>query len=276
MAAPHVAGLAALIKSQHPDWSAAYVEECILSSADNIDAVNPDYEDQLGAGRINAFAAVSCPDPSPTTTPTATATPSATSTALSTATATATQPTSHRHHRRPLRSRAGDSNAYPNVRSDSNGFNDAWQFTDADKHSHGNFSRPHQPRLPLRLRHPRTPTATASTTTATPSRRHRRLRQAQRPAPPAPFQLEGQRIGVRTSDSNLYDVSGDTVRRMDAQADNVRPNSVGWQPHWFTVSTGGDLQVKEGSLNVDWVPLTSNAADFQIGGQPYRRLENNQ
>jgi PKD repeat protein len=60
MASPLVAGLAGLILSQHPGLPVDDVVNCILSTADNIDAANPTFIGQLGAGRINAFAALNC------------------------------------------------------------------------------------------------------------------------------------------------------------------------------------------------------------------------
>jgi subtilisin family serine protease len=55
MAAPMVAGLAALIKSHHPDWDKEIIDTVILNNADNIDALNPSYVGLLGSGRINAY-----------------------------------------------------------------------------------------------------------------------------------------------------------------------------------------------------------------------------
>jgi subtilisin family serine protease len=57
--APITSGLVALLLSQNPTWTAAQVEAKLKSSADNIDAQNPSYVGQLGAGRINAAAALS-------------------------------------------------------------------------------------------------------------------------------------------------------------------------------------------------------------------------
>ena len=45
MAAPHVAGLAALVISAHPDWSNRLVAGQLLGTADAIDAQNPGYPD---------------------------------------------------------------------------------------------------------------------------------------------------------------------------------------------------------------------------------------
>ena len=54
MAAPFVAGLAGLIRSQNPTWSANLTRAQIINTTDNIDGVNPGYEGKLGSGRINA------------------------------------------------------------------------------------------------------------------------------------------------------------------------------------------------------------------------------
>jgi subtilisin family serine protease len=59
MSAPEAAGVAALIWSLHPDWTRDQVAAQLVGTADNIDALNPRYIGQLGAGRINAYRAVS-------------------------------------------------------------------------------------------------------------------------------------------------------------------------------------------------------------------------
>ncbi|MBD3290727.1 S8 family serine peptidase [candidate division KSB1 bacterium] len=58
MSAPLVAGLAALVKSQHPEWTPADVMFQIVETADNLDGINPSYSGKLGSGRINALRAV--------------------------------------------------------------------------------------------------------------------------------------------------------------------------------------------------------------------------
>lgn len=87
MAAPHVAGLAALIWSLHPDWTNDQVQQAITATA--IDLGVPGRDDVFGYGRINAHAAVlynlqtptaiatsiPTPTPSPTLTPSASPTP---------------------------------------------------------------------------------------------------------------------------------------------------------------------------------------------------------
>ena len=59
MATPLTSGLVALIKSQHPMWTNERIISQLLGTTDKIDAQNPDYANQLGSGRINAFRAVS-------------------------------------------------------------------------------------------------------------------------------------------------------------------------------------------------------------------------
>jgi len=63
LAAPFVAGMAALIRSQRPDWSAALVRNQLLQTADNTDALDPAYAGKLGAGRVNAAQATQDPYP---------------------------------------------------------------------------------------------------------------------------------------------------------------------------------------------------------------------
>ena len=58
MASPVALGVAALIWSANPSWSPAQVKQHLFATADSIDAVNPAYIGQLGAGRVNAFNAV--------------------------------------------------------------------------------------------------------------------------------------------------------------------------------------------------------------------------
>ncbi|MGZ4116685.1 MAG: S8 family serine peptidase, partial [Bacteroidia bacterium] len=60
MASPMVAGLCGLMLSLNPTLTQADVTNCLLSTADNIDAANPSYIGQLGSGRINANAAMAC------------------------------------------------------------------------------------------------------------------------------------------------------------------------------------------------------------------------
>lgn len=58
MASPIVCGIAALVKAVNPDFTNTQIRERIENTADYIDDINPDYAGKLGAGRINAFAAV--------------------------------------------------------------------------------------------------------------------------------------------------------------------------------------------------------------------------
>ena len=61
MAAPIVAGLAGLVRSHYPEWSAGDATLQIIATADNIDHLNPGYEGLLGSGRINAYRAITEP-----------------------------------------------------------------------------------------------------------------------------------------------------------------------------------------------------------------------
>lgn len=58
-ASPIGAALLALIRSQHPGWSRQQVINQFKSTCDNIDALNPGKEGLLGAGKLNAFRALS-------------------------------------------------------------------------------------------------------------------------------------------------------------------------------------------------------------------------
>lgn len=60
MASPMVAGLAGLMWSLNPSMPRADLINCLLTTANNIDAQNPSYIGQLGAGRINAAQAMQC------------------------------------------------------------------------------------------------------------------------------------------------------------------------------------------------------------------------
>lgn len=59
-AAAIVAGAAAIVKLQHPTYSAEQVTACIKQSAKNIEAANPRYNAKLGAGMLDVGAAVEC------------------------------------------------------------------------------------------------------------------------------------------------------------------------------------------------------------------------
>lgn len=58
-ATPIVAGAAALLKANHPDWSAKEIVSTLLVNADNIDEKNPNFKNKLGFGRLNIGQAVS-------------------------------------------------------------------------------------------------------------------------------------------------------------------------------------------------------------------------
>ena len=60
MASPMVAGLCGLMLSLNPTLPPSNIKSCLLNSADDLDASNPSYIGQLGAGRINALAAMNC------------------------------------------------------------------------------------------------------------------------------------------------------------------------------------------------------------------------
>ncbi|MNY42661.1 Extracellular serine protease precursor [compost metagenome] len=56
MAAPYAAGLAALLYSQHPDWTPDQVEAQMRKTADDLG--NPGRDDTYGSGRINVLKAL--------------------------------------------------------------------------------------------------------------------------------------------------------------------------------------------------------------------------
>jgi serine protease len=60
MAAPMVSSLLGLMKSIDPTIPNVDIKGCLLSTAVNIDDLNPAYAGQLGAGRINAEEAIKC------------------------------------------------------------------------------------------------------------------------------------------------------------------------------------------------------------------------
>lgn len=67
MATPLVSGLAGLLKSYHPSWTAAQIMFQICGTADNVDALNPAFAGKMGYGRINAGRALTetLPPPQP-------------------------------------------------------------------------------------------------------------------------------------------------------------------------------------------------------------------
>jgi gliding motility-associated-like protein len=62
MACPFVSGLCGLMLSHNPGLSPDEIEDCLESTCDNIDALNPNFVGQLGAGRVNALQAMQCSD----------------------------------------------------------------------------------------------------------------------------------------------------------------------------------------------------------------------
>jgi len=58
MAVPFVSGVAGLIRSKNPSWSAGAARGQLLHTTDGIDTINPGYEGKLGVGRVNANQAV--------------------------------------------------------------------------------------------------------------------------------------------------------------------------------------------------------------------------
>lgn len=80
MAAPHVAAVAALVRSVHPNWTVDQVEADLEQTA--VDLGTAGRDDLFGYGRIDAAAAVAgvaAPTPIATSTPTPTPTPTPTS-----------------------------------------------------------------------------------------------------------------------------------------------------------------------------------------------------
>ena len=63
MSAPMVAGLLGLMKSHAPSATNEQLISCLKNSSDNLDAINPNYAGLLGAGRINAYNALTCLSP---------------------------------------------------------------------------------------------------------------------------------------------------------------------------------------------------------------------
>ncbi|MGH7449889.1 MAG: S8 family serine peptidase [bacterium] len=55
---PIVAGVAALVKAQHPNWAPGAVAEKVRLACDNISSQNPSFDRQIGYGRVNAQRAV--------------------------------------------------------------------------------------------------------------------------------------------------------------------------------------------------------------------------
>lgn len=60
MATPMVAGLLGLMKSYNPNMTNAQLEQCLISSAEPIDAINQTYAGKIGSGRIDAEKSLQC------------------------------------------------------------------------------------------------------------------------------------------------------------------------------------------------------------------------
>lgn len=58
MSTPIVAGVAALVKSSHTDWTNDQVMSQVIYTADPIDSLNPAFAGLMGSGRVNAYRAV--------------------------------------------------------------------------------------------------------------------------------------------------------------------------------------------------------------------------
>ena len=66
MACPLVSGLCGLMLSANPNQTPAQIEQCLENGCENINAQNPNYVGQMGAGRVNANFALSCVPPAVT------------------------------------------------------------------------------------------------------------------------------------------------------------------------------------------------------------------
>ncbi len=62
-ACPQVAGVAALVLSENDDLTLEDLRQVLMSTAVNIDALNPGFEGLLGAGHVNALAALEAVQP---------------------------------------------------------------------------------------------------------------------------------------------------------------------------------------------------------------------
>jgi serine protease len=56
MATPHVSGVAALIKSKHPDWTPQQVRDALINTAEDLGA--PGKDNEYGYGLVDAYAAL--------------------------------------------------------------------------------------------------------------------------------------------------------------------------------------------------------------------------
>lgn len=59
MATPMVSGVAALTLASYPNLPARQLKARLIATADNIDTYDPDFANKLGAGRVNAYRAIS-------------------------------------------------------------------------------------------------------------------------------------------------------------------------------------------------------------------------
>ena len=60
MAAPVVAGVASLVKSRFPNYTAEQISILLKNTADDLENINAaEYQDKLGSGKVNAFRALS-------------------------------------------------------------------------------------------------------------------------------------------------------------------------------------------------------------------------
>ncbi|HET6379520.1 MAG TPA: S8 family serine peptidase [candidate division Zixibacteria bacterium] len=66
-ATPNVAGVAALIRAKHPEWTAAQVAQRIKSTADDLGY--PGWDNRYGHGRVNATRALGGSTPAPASSP---------------------------------------------------------------------------------------------------------------------------------------------------------------------------------------------------------------
>ncbi|MFH1862034.1 MAG: S8 family serine peptidase [bacterium] len=65
MSTPLVAGIAALVKSLYPTWTAGQIYKQIVLTADDVSGKNPFYATLMGSGRVNAYRALTETAPSP-------------------------------------------------------------------------------------------------------------------------------------------------------------------------------------------------------------------
>ncbi|MFW9842881.1 MAG: S8 family serine peptidase, partial [Candidatus Thorarchaeota archaeon] len=59
--AAFASGLAAILRSVHPEGDPRFIMDLLMETADDIDEVNPDFVNLLGAGRINFLKATYIP-----------------------------------------------------------------------------------------------------------------------------------------------------------------------------------------------------------------------